>query len=397
MIILSTILLSGQWAASKPTCETLFEDPALASGADFGTLRANFEHSTKYSHELGRAGDIKDQCALGTCHLYSWSSSLEQSYSSRTNSKIALSAKHLTVIHWADTAYRALKSEDPTEKIMLGATASFSRFQVRRAGLVPESVWKPARDFDKPPLSTRLQTYVQNVIDRAKFEMKSTSDTAKKGAILQKAMMDVEIIFHDAVGDLPLKFVYEGKEYTPQTFARTFFPELYKPIVAMRIDGDREAGDVHTKVNDGFLVVMTSVDRAEKTVRDLLDQGKAVYLSYEHEATYVDKATGIMSISAFHFPTNARPLSRRQREWSERSGGGHAVQIVGYDLDPATGKILKFKIKNSWGEGVGDKGYYHMYRDYFRTYATGVTFYQDAGINLAKPVYVVPVQQDFDF
>lgn len=395
LFILSTALLAGQWVQAEPTCQAIFGQKAQAQDADFGTLRADFEHKTTYSHELEKSGDIKDQCALGTCHLYSWSSSLEQSYQSRNGRKIAVSARYLTIMHWIDSAFRTLKNEDPTAKMQLGANPIFSRFQVLRFGAVPEGAFKPARDFDKAPLSGRLETYVQNVIDRAKFELKSTGDAKKRGEIMVRAQNDILSIFQDAVGAIPKEFTYEGKTYSPVSFAKEMFPELTQPIVFMAIKSDRDAVDVKSDLNPRFSVFETSIDRVEQTVKELIDKGQAVYLGYEHESTYVDKASGTMSISAFNFPTNARPLSRRQREWSVRHGGGHAVQVVGYDLDPQTGKIVKFKIKNSWGEKAGDKGYYHMYVDYFRTYARGITFYKGA-VELPR-AYETPIQQDLPF
>lgn len=54
------------------------------------------------------------------------------------------------------------------------------------------------------------------------------------------------------------------------------------------------------------------------------------------------------------------------------SGSGqHAVDIVGADLD-SNGRIIKLKIKNSWGTESGDGGFYHMYRDYFENFVTSI-------------------------
>jgi bleomycin hydrolase len=53
--------------------------------------------------------------------------------------------------------------------------------------------------------------------------------------------------------------------------------------------------------------------------------------------------------------------------------GLHAVEIVGADLTPE-GRVIKFKIKNSWGDERGDKGFFHMYQDYFRHFAQEVYF-----------------------
>lgn len=395
VLIFSTVLLGGQWARAEVSCQQVFAEKTAGAEPDFGTLRADFEHSRNYSKELTQFGDIKDQSALGTCHLYSWSASLEQSYLQRTGKKIKISGRHLTLMHWIDSAFRTLKSEDPKAEIQLGANPIFSRFQVLRFGAMPDAAFKPARDFDKPPLSGRLETYVQNIVDRAKFDLKSTGDSGKRIAILQRAQADILQIFNDVVGNIPTTFSYDGKSYDPRSFAKEMFPELTKPIVFMAIKGDRDAEDVRTDINPNFMLFETSIDRLENTVKELIDKGQAVYLGYQHEASFVDKETGTMTLAGFHFPTNARPLSRRQREWSERNGGGHAVQIVGYDLDPKTGKIIKFKIKNSWGEKAGDNGYYHMYVDYFRAYARGITFYKGA-VKLPA-AFKTPVQQDLPF
>lgn len=50
--------------------------------------------------------------------------------------------------------------------------------------------------------------------------------------------------------------------------------------------------------------------------------------------------------------------------------------IVGYDLDAVTGKVIKYKIQNSWGQKSGDQGFYHMYADYFRAFVNRIHYYE---------------------
>lgn len=45
---------------------------------------------------------------------------------------------------------------------------------------------------------------------------------------------------------------------------------------------------------------------------------------------------------------------------STETGGGHAVAIVGYKLDPSLAGGGYFIIKNSWGPTCGDKGYQYL-------------------------------------
>lgn len=69
-------------------------------------------------------------------------------------------------------------------------------------------------------------------------------------------------------------------------------------------------------------------------------------------------------------------------------GGSHAVLVVGYEVDPITGRVRKWKIQNSWGEESGDRGYFHMYSDYFERFAWSFTFVKDDNVPL--PVGVKP-------
>ena len=51
--------------------------------------------------------------------------------------------------------------------------------------------------------------------------------------------------------------------------------------------------------------------------------------------------------------------------------GGHAVLITGIYRDK-TGKVVGFRIQNSWGKNAGNSGYYYMDRDYFETYVMAI-------------------------
>ena len=38
----------------------------------------------------------------------------------------------------------------------------------------------------------------------------------------------------------------------------------------------------------------------------------------------------------------------------------HAMVISAVHVDPQTGKPVRYKVENSWGPDVGDKGYFVM-------------------------------------
>lgn len=169
-------------------------------------------------------------------------------------------------------------------------------------------------------------------------------------------------------GVVPARFVHAGEAHTAKSFAKKYFPELAGKVVVY--DVLHRAKDKFQKMQELETHEIYGVDRQtlDALIMDQINQGKNVYLAYGHKHELVDKKTGIMSISAFNIPLKMLPLPLNRRTQFKIDDGGHAVHIVGYDVDPLTGELIKVKIKNSWGEKSGDLGYYHMYRDYLHTF-----------------------------
>jgi bleomycin hydrolase len=139
-------------------------------------------------------------------------------------------------------------------------------------------------------------------------------------------------------------------------------------------DGEHDASTL-IETTSYFKVLGANIHNVETVMRALLDQGENVYLDYDHNPNFVDSDTGVMSISAFEVPSSGLPLTREQRTYFGLRPSAHAVQVVGYDVDPVTNLVTKWKIKGSWGENAGDRGYYHMHRDYFLTFALRITYF----------------------
>jgi bleomycin hydrolase len=53
-------------------------------------------------------------------------------------------------------------------------------------------------------------------------------------------------------------------------------------------------------------------------------------------------------------------LTKAERIQVNESSMTHAMVISGVHLDVKTGKPVRYKVENSWGEARGDKGYFVM-------------------------------------
>lgn len=401
LLVLIALILAGSIAnATTDRCAAIFDSqrakselPAPTSEFRFGSLKSNFPHTTNYSHELAQQSEVRNQCNLGTCHLYSWVSMLEHDHISYGRTPIKLSTHYLSAQHLLARSLALLDYRDRTAgersrinvvkpRLNLGANVFNSRRSIVSYGLIPDEAWTAHRDFEEGSLSMRVSEYVENIVARTRWEIEREPDAKHREKIVARAREQVRSIFRNVIGEIPENFEFNGKRYTPKTFAKTFFPELEKPIFEMNVIREQ---DGKTFVDNQRSYAETDINFVEKTARELIDKGMNVYLAYHHNVSYVDSSSGIMSISAFHHPSYGSPVNRGQRDYFDFEDGGHAVQIVGYDVDPDTGNVIKWKIKNSWGTKTGTLGYFHMYDDYFREFATSISYFKDAGVPSPTP------------
>ena len=74
-------------------------------------------------------------------------------------------------------------------------------------------------------------------------------------------------------------------------------------------------------------------------------------------ASYVRDACAYCTQNAFDISLS---LTKAERLQTNESSMTHAMVISGVHLDAQTGKPVRYKVENSWGEASGDKGYFMM-------------------------------------
>lgn len=363
------------------------------SSQELGEISPEFlkKHSDSYSHEVS-TGKVSDQCNYGSCWVHARLSHIEGLTQQLTGKSIKLSRQYLIAQSLLDRIDAALES--PYRPISAGGNAYTADRLTRDYGLVPDdpSVWKPRINFQKSPHAGRL-IYFLNA-RAAKFHMDAKDLTPESKAYLDLqdiARKEMRDILKTYTGTLPRKFEFQGETYTPKSFSKTLIPKYNPKPLWVFPETEQLSGNLKSEALDSVSPLPSytkasreSIEKMEKRIIKAIQSGQSVTLSYENIPSFSDRDSGILSLEAFNTPAGFRPPSRTFRETFQDAGGHHAVDVVGVDLD-AEGRIIKLKIKNSWGTDSGDNGYYHMYRDYFEHFVTSIYLSDSEGTRPSKP------------
>lgn len=173
--------------------------------------------------------------------------------------------------------------------------------------------------------------------------------------------------------------LHEEGEYTPVEFAEKFHIKEYLSNMQSIVNAptsDKEYLKTYTikylgNVVGGKKVIHLNLEmsRVEELIIDQLKDGKVVWFGSD-VGYYGDRTSGTWDISMFDYKTPFDMDYEMDKAESMDylvSAMNHAMVITGVQLDKA-GKPVRWKIENSWGADVGDKGYFVMSERFFEKY-----------------------------
>ncbi len=317
---------------------------------------------------------VKNQGASNTCWSYTGNSFLE--------SEMIRMGKKPMEISQIYTARQAYLEKARTFVRLHGGLSMKEGGQLhdvlntyRKYGAMPRSAYSGLRgkatynDFREltPALNTMLKVLVKN---------KRLTSNWERAYI---ATMDAYL------GALPAQFNYEGKMYTPRTFADQFIginpddyvglasvtdQSYYKPFVLLVPDNwsfDRfynvQMEDLTTVIDQalekGFTVAWTT---------DVSDPG----FSWNYGIAYVpeksiDQMTAEEKDAMFVKPQREKRVSAAERQTAfdnSETTDDHAMHIVGLAKDQQ-GKEY-YRVKNSWGKSNEYHGYLYVSKEFVR-------------------------------
>ena len=365
---------------------------ALALCLAFGAAAQTPDSTQGYRFTEGkilRTTPVKDQSRSGPCWCYSTMTMLESEILRAGGPEMHLSEMWIVRHSFMDKGEKYVRLHGKLNFAEGGASHDVTE-GIKRHGIVPFEVY-PGLNYgtEKPDfheISAVLKAYLDAVIE-ASGEKKPLSTAWKRG---------FNAILDEYFGPLPERFTYQGKEYTPQTFAESLpirmddYVDLssfthhpfYEPFM-IEVPDNWMWGTVWNLPLDEMMAVVDNALANDYTVlwgTDVSEKGfsrtKAIGIVPEADLTSMSgtdaERWGKLSdkekeaaLYKFDKPGKERVITQQMRQEAfdnYETTDDHGMQIMGTAVDQAGNDY--YKVKNSWGVRPPYDGYYYFSRPF---------------------------------
>ena len=252
-----------------------------------------------------------------------------------------------------------------------GGTFMNAAWLIGKYGVVPASAMKET--YTSRHTDDLLRT-LRSLLRKRGLELRETTEPE---AVRDAALRDVYKLLCSMLGTPPESFTFEGKTWTPRSFAEAFvpagFPGNYavlmndpsRPYYRMySVEGSRAAAD-----GDDWTFLNLPAEELEQIGIRALAGGSKFYFTADTAAD-ASPSDGIYSRSLYPVDEVLGIESRQEKEEMFRSYGAvstHAMAMCGVSVN-ADGTPSKWVSENSFGYSRTASGLATMDADWWRTY-----------------------------
>ncbi|MCY1719677.1 aminopeptidase [Prolixibacteraceae bacterium Z1-6] len=346
---------------------------------------------------------VKNQNSSGTCWAFSTLSFLESEMLRMGKPEVDLSEMYVV---WHTYSAKAKKHVRVHGNLNFAAGGAFHDVTnvIREYGIVPESIYDGLNYGEEKHVHGEMDNVLKQHVDAV---------VANKNRKLSTAWHEsIDATLNSYLGDLPQKFEYNGKQYTPQSFASDF--------VGLNMDDYVEITSyTHHPFYSKFIlevpdnwswdkVYNVPVNELEEIMDYALDNGYTVawaadvsekgFVSSNKGVAVMPAAPSVDMDDAEIAKWEALPEKDKEKELYKldkpvpelvvtqemrqtafdnyQTTDDHGMHIVGTGKDQ--NDELFYKVKNSWGDYNKYKGYFYASRPYVKYKTMCIMVHKDA-------------------
>ena len=341
------------------------------TGLDLPKSKDEFTH---YWHN-----DPLSQGLTGTCWSFSTTSFFESEIYRVNKRKVKLSEMYTVYWEYVEKARRFVKERGDSH-FAEGSEANAVRRMWKMYGIVPEEVYTcrlaEQRYFDHSKLIDEMTGYLKSVKERNAWNEEEVLSTIKS-------------ILNYYIGMPPVKFTYEGKEYTPK--------EFLSKVVSLNLDDYIDVislmqSPYYTKIiydvpdnwwRDGSYYNVP-LDEYMNLIKNAIRNGFTMAIGGDVSEAGIDANYKVAMVPTFDIPSDYIDENARQFRFSnETTTDDHGIHLVGYKNQNGKDWFL-IKDSGSGSFNVGDRGYYFYSEDYVKLKIIDFMVHRDAVGDLLK-------------
>ena len=320
---------------------------------------------------------VKNQYRSGTCWDYGTLGYLESEILRKTGKTYDLCEMFVVNKDYMDNATHYVRMHGYSQ-ISEGGSCDDVVDVIRRHGICPENAMPAPGSLTGDPLANfnvffpELEREVISAVwqdGKRELNRYTTEEHASRQKGHPKANWkdSVQAVIEKYVGQCPDQFEYEGKTYTPKTFAASLGLNMddYVSLTSY----------THHPFGEWFVIEAPykwrlkpsynmPIDELMSILDKALDAGYTVAWGGDVSGDF-DRKTGTAELPAGTVPTQ----EMRQEQWDDwRFTYDHVMLIYGKAVDEKGTPY--YMVKNSWGDYGPYKGIWYMSRDYMKLNTT---------------------------
>ena len=384
--ILLTLAAAGI-AFSAAACDTVNPD---STGFKFTDVK------------IVKTTPVRDQNKSGTCWCFSANTFLESEILNKTGKEVNLSEMFVVNHCYRDKAEKFIRMYGKLN-FAQGGSIMDNVYVWRKYGMVPEEVYTGLNYGEDNHVHGELEAAAQGVVNAVVKNPNKKISTAWKNALA--GVLDAYL------GSLPETFVYEGKTYTPQSFAASlglnmddYVPvtswthhEFYKPCMVEVPDNWLCANSYNVPLADFEAIVDLSIEKghAVSWAADVSERGFNWKNGFALIPAEVDESTlegtelsRWVKLSEkerqnkrFEIKGPVKEITvtqelRQEMFDSQETTDDHGMVIVGTATDQEGNKY--YKVQNSWTDKQVYGGFFYVSRAYFLAKTLNILVHKSA-------------------